>query len=311
MFFEGPEKKLEIGLARGDLRSRARSYWEARVQQAGAQILSDITSDSCRAFLLSESSLFVFPRRIVMITCGQTTLVDAARQMLDDFGPDVDYVIYERKNEHFPEFQKTSFIDDARSLSALIPAESWRFGSAHSHRVQLLSSTESFAPDHEDQTLEILMHDIHPDAALMFSEGRPAASKHRQALFHHLFEGFEVDEHDFEPTGYSVNALRGTDYLTIHVTPEKVASYVSFETNLDFGTSPAAWVERVLRVFEPRSLDVVTFSVHPLQDFELAERKPVQWDEAYLPCGYHVSYRHFEQVAAQPRKAYPLSIPKT
>lgn len=308
MFFEGPEKKLELGLKTQDLRALGSDYWAARVQEAGAQILSHIQNEHGQAFLLSESSLFVFQRRIVMITCGQTTLIHAARKMLDDFGSDVEFMIYERKNEHFPELQKTSFVDDAKALSKMLPSHAYRFGTAHSHRVQVLSSTAPFSPDRQDQTLEILMHNIHPDAALMFSEGRHAASKSRQNRFHQLFEGFQVDEHDFEPTGYSVNALQGENYLTIHVTPEDVASYVSFETNLSFGTSADSWVERVLSVFEPRSVDILTFSVGPTQPVKLSERTLVAWNEAVLPGGYTVCYQHFEQVSSRPEPAFVIPL---
>ena len=37
----------------------------------------------------------------------------------------------------------------------------------------------------------------------------------------------------FEPCGYSLNAMKGDTYYTMHVTPEEDFSYASFETNLD------------------------------------------------------------------------------
>ncbi|MCB0357905.1 MAG: hypothetical protein KDD40_12900, partial [Bdellovibrionales bacterium] len=73
MFFEGSEKKLEIELSisAGDLREKPFSFWEALVNKAQAKIISKIESSECRAFLLSESSLFVWSNRLTLITCGR------------------------------------------------------------------------------------------------------------------------------------------------------------------------------------------------------------------------------------------------
>lgn len=313
MYFEGPEKKVEIGLGPNgrDLRQLPRSYWEARVQEAGAVILSEIGNAHLDAYLLSESSLFVYPDRVVMITCGRTTLVTAAESMLDTFGSDVAYLFYERKNEHFPEYQKTAFLQDARRLARRVPSSAWRFGAPDTHQVQMLASDAKIAREQRDRTLEILMHGIHPEAADLFSTRRETSSLDRKAAFSALLDGFEVDEFEFEPAGYSLNALRGPHYLTIHVTPEDIASYVSFETNLDFGASPQAWVDRVHRVFEPRSLDVLTFSPREVDGFVLEGYEVNGWTEQKLPCGYRVAYRYLERAQAEPRPAFALDLVPT
>ena len=310
MDFEGPEKKVEIGLLPGseDLRRLPRDFWEERVAEAGAVILSELRSEEVDAYLLSESSLFVFPRRVVMITCGRTTLVTATESMLERWRGEVAYLFYERKNEHFPEYQKTAFLEDARRLGRWLPADGWRFGAPDTHRIQMLASSQPFEPDRRDRTLEILMHGIHPEAAAMFSGGGAEAPPARQGAFRRLLDGFAVDEHFFEPTGYSLNALRGQDYLTIHVTPEAIASYVSFETNLDFGRDPRAWVEKVQAVFEPRSLDVMTFAPFVVDAFELDTHRVAGWTEASLPCGYNVAYRYLERASVGPEPAFRIPL---
>lgn len=309
MYFEGPEKKVEIGLGGDapDLRSLPRQFWVDRVTEAGAVILSELKNEDAHAYLLSESSLFVYANRVVMITCGRTTLVTAAEKMLEAWKDQVAYVFYERKNEHFPELQKTAFTHDVGRLAKLVPSSAWRFGNVDSHQIQMLASEAPIDPAQRDRTLEILMHGIHPEAAKLFSAQRAEASPERRAAFRALLEGFEVDEYDFQPTGYSLNALRGPHYLTVHVTPEEIASYVSFETNLDFGPNPKAWVERVQAVFEPRSLDVMTFAPQPSEPFELSTHQVAGWTEQRLPCGFDVSYRYFERPAAGPAPAFPLS----
>lgn len=295
MFFEGPEKKVEIGLVSGarDLLALPDTYWAARVEEAGAVILSTISTPAVRAYLLSESSLFVYARRVVMITCGRTDLAAAAETMLHEWAGEVEFLIYERKNEHFPEYQPTNFLSDAKRLAQHIPATGWRYGSADGHRIQILSSQAPMPLDPNERTLEILMHGIHPEAAAMFGPERHRDGP-RYAQFRKLFDGFEVDEHWFNPAGYSVNALRGPEYLTIHATPEQIASYVSFETNVPFGDSPYAWVKQVQAVFEPQALDVMTFSYHPISAFNLDQYHTVNWVRDPLPCGFHVGFQHFE-----------------
>ena len=64
MVFEGSEKKIEIVVSDsiGDLRSRGRKYWEKIVSKCNAEIISEVKNDDMIAYLLSESSLFVWKK---------------------------------------------------------------------------------------------------------------------------------------------------------------------------------------------------------------------------------------------------------
>ena len=46
-----------------------------------------------------------------------------------------------------------------------------------------------------------------------------------------LLPNVTIDDWAFAPCGYSMNGLRDGFYYTIHITPEDVYSYASFETN--------------------------------------------------------------------------------
>ena len=103
--FEGPEKKLDIILfsPRSDLRSNRDGKWQKVVNSSGSRILSSISTDDLDAYLLSESSLFVWNNRILMITCGKTSLINALPKILDLIdGAPVALVYYGRKKENFP-----------------------------------------------------------------------------------------------------------------------------------------------------------------------------------------------------------------
>ena len=62
MFFEGSEKKIEVVFQDSleSLRQQPTSTWETLVEKSGAKILSKISNDKMDAYLLSESSLFVY-----------------------------------------------------------------------------------------------------------------------------------------------------------------------------------------------------------------------------------------------------------
>ncbi|KHC74984.1 S-adenosylmethionine decarboxylase proenzyme [Candida albicans SC5314] len=77
--FEGPEKLLEIWfyeskeLSPINLRDIKFDTWIEILNLVHCEVLSKVSSNLCDAFLLSESSLFVFPHKIILKTCGTTT----------------------------------------------------------------------------------------------------------------------------------------------------------------------------------------------------------------------------------------------
>lgn len=272
-FFEGPEKKVELVVEPGapSLRLLGRDRWDAIVAAAGATVLSSISTASVDAYLLSESSLFVFDDHATMITCGRTKLADAALAMIETVGAEnVALLVYERKNEHFPELQSTTFHEDAARLARVIPGSAHRFGAGHDHRIEMFVSAADYRPDAGDVTLEVLMHGLDAERAASFAAGpaseRTAASLGLDTLLDDFAIGASesgrptlIDEFAFEPAGYSLNGLSRDRYMTIHVTPEREGSYASFETNWDFSSDPVSLIARVIEPFDPESVDVLAF----------------------------------------------------
>ncbi len=311
MFFEGPEKKLELAVAPGgpSLRSLGRPYWESVVRAARAKILSSIEGEAIDAYLLSESSLFVADRWLTMITCGRTDLVSAVLKLIKDLGRKrLRYLIYERKNAHFQEYQPANFFDDLKRLRRAAPGKGYRFGDGDDHHLFMYHLDRAHVPDAGDRTLEILMHGIDPAAARIFIQG-PGHTRdyirERSGIWD-LRPGFAVDDHLFEPMGYSLNAIKGPHYYTVHVTPQAIGSYVSFETNC-LEPGPSRLIERVLSIFRPRSCDVVLFK--PSGD-GLRARCALPLKSAtrqVLDCGYEVSFGHHFAPRVGPAPALELS----
>ncbi|OAV88482.1 adenosylmethionine decarboxylase [Puccinia triticina 1-1 BBBD Race 1] len=96
--FEGPEKLLELWFAPSadqvpvdsnigkrsavsngpklsGLRTVTHDLWRGMLDEVKCKVLSVIESDEVDAFLLSESSMFVWPHKIILKTCGTTGLL--------------------------------------------------------------------------------------------------------------------------------------------------------------------------------------------------------------------------------------------
>jgi len=315
-FFEGPEKKVELVVAPGgrSLRDLGGQTWRRVVEKARAFVISTISNAACDAYLLSESSLFVYDDRAILITCGRTTLVDAVDEMLRVIPAEaVQLLVYERKNEHFPEYQPSNFYDDVRRLKELVPGRAFRFGDEDDHHIHLfhLHRAGSPPPPADDMTLEILMHGIQAGSRRLFCSGpdRTLGAIHEQTRVGRILPGFTIDDHLFEPEGYSLNAISGAEYYTIHVTPQEIGSYVSFETNHRFRGDLEETVRTVLEIFEPKSCDIVFFcptgaGAEPIGcDYEL-RTEVVQ----PLDCGYEVRFNHFFKPPRGPQSAEELAL---
>jgi S-adenosylmethionine decarboxylase len=311
-FFEGPEKKLEVVVTPGfpPLRSLGDEAWRRVVEAAGAKVISVLRSEHSDAYLLSESSLFVFDDWFVLITCGQTTLVDAVPEILRSIPKEsIAFLVYERKSEHFPEHQPTTFYDDARRLQTMLPGRALRFGDEHGRYIQMFHTTRPYTPEKDDPTLEVLMHVIDEGVAEQFATTRApddtslAVSSGMAAIL----PGFATAEHVFDPAGYSLNAVRGEEYYAFHVTPEETGSYVSFETNFDFRGHLGGLVGSIVELFRPRALDVVTFL--PEAEAELSLAGYQLGDHVVGTVGgYRVSYFQYFAPPLGPRPACELVL---
>lgn len=297
MLFEGSEKKVEIMLCDGMSLRPLRPQWERVVAASKATILSTISNDHMDAYLLSESSLFVYDRAAVMITCGTTSLAAAVEEMTR-FIPseDVRLLMFERKNEYFPEHQPTQFDDDVARLQRLFPGNVANLGKLGDHHIRLFHHAHpSFSPPAGDMTLEVLMHDLSPRAREIFSRKNLS----RDALYtetgiDQIIEGVRCDDFLFEPMGYSLNAIAGDAYYTIHVTPEDVCSYASFETNMPISGDVATVVNRVLRIFEPANCSLLLFKQEQPEIDELANYACRSVADSHYH-GYHVRFRNYSR----------------
>ncbi|KAI9706611.1 MAG: spermidine resistance protein [Candelina mexicana] len=150
--FEGPEKLLEVWFsaspdalpgttANNGLKAVPAELWKEMLDLVNCKVLSVIESEHVDAYLLSESSMFVFPHKLILKTCGTTTLLCGLPRMLEIAALSAGFphvianplkgipaaatpyrVFYSRKNFLYPDKQHgphRSWRDEVRTLDRM------------------------------------------------------------------------------------------------------------------------------------------------------------------------------------------------
>lgn len=147
----GPEKLLEVWFAASPkdlgssnpigLKAVSEEVWKDMLNLVNCQVLSIVASEDVDAYLLSESSMFVWPHKLILKTCGTTTLLSGLPRILEIAAMHGGFpkstappsrgitvaaapyrVFYSRKNFLYPDRQRgphRSWRDEVRSMDNL------------------------------------------------------------------------------------------------------------------------------------------------------------------------------------------------
>lgn len=256
--FEGPEKLLEIWFApsaayvpaldnacehKTGLRTVSRQTWEDMLDIVKCKVLSVIEGTEMDAYLLSESSFFVSPHRLILKTCGTTLNLLGLPRILEIAAQEAKLTtvyrfFYSRKSFMFPERQLGPHRDWKQEVEYL--DQIFTNGSAYTvgkvngdHWLLYLTSAEGYPaviPPHHtpvetedrhvDYTIEILMSDLSLKARQPFFFLDPVEGDGvtPSSLAGELSEKLGItnifpptlthlDAYAFQPCGYSSNAL--------------------------------------------------------------------------------------------------------
>ncbi|SPO06853.1 related to S-adenosylmethionine decarboxylase (spe-2) [Cephalotrichum gorgonifer] len=271
--FEGPEKLLEVwfapspsalppGVNPAGLKAVPTKTWVRMLDLVNCEILSVLESEPVDAYLLSESSMFVFPHKLVLKTCGTTTLLLGLQRLLHIAAADAGFpfhnaksatdihaaatpyrFFYSRKNFLFPDKQRgphrswkqeVKYLDDmleggSAYMVGKMNGDHWYlYLTSPNHvltpprtpdgddsspttgaRVARIPAgaaglTATASDESSDETLEILMTDLDPEAAKQFylshvsapatneGEGAPA-SRAEDGTFDVFANGLETE----------------------------------------------------------------------------------------------------------------------
>ena len=254
MFYEGAEKRLEI-TTQSNLFLLPDLFWNNMVEQAGASILSTCQNDKLRSYLLSESSLFVWKNKLLLITCGETHLLNAALYFLNRIEKQqISSLLFQRHQTFFPEKQKSHFKDDCDVLNTYLegkiqPLPKQYTGNLYQYREHnLVGKTQHI----------LMLHQLTGTSAEMLQQGLvPVHIINEKLQLITFFKQFTIDAFSFEPKGYSVNGIFHNDYFTLHITPEKNSTYLSFETSLSESTC-TTFHQVLVDLFKPNKKVLLT-----------------------------------------------------
>jgi len=292
--FEGPEKRLEIDFKPNPakphgLRFITKNQWQEMLNFSSCTIISQMSNEFCDAYVLSESSLFVYPTKLMIKTCGTTTLLKIIPKLLEYASLcqlEVDYVMYSRKNFLFPEKQLAphfSWNNELEYLDKYFEGQSYILGPINKDHWYLYVADYSEPCDaaSKEVTLEIMMHKLDRVAASQFYRTEGLGDRDKFPGVMELIEEQQTDEFNFTPCGYSMNGLAESVYSTIHVTPEPQCSYASFETNCS-ATSYQQLILRVFDIFKPGTVTLTLFRENTTTEHDALDLQ--------LP-GYTVKYK--------------------
>ncbi|PKH01644.1 S-adenosylmethionine decarboxylase [Psychromonas sp. MB-3u-54] len=267
MFYEGTEKRLEIITTEMDLLQLPEAFWQQMVEQADAFIISKIENIQLKAYLLSESSLFVWHNKLLLITCGNTHLVKAAQFFQKQFDKRViQSLLFHRHQAQLPDLQKSSFAQDTVLLKTHLQGETKHWQG--NYRGDLFLFGES--PTGAVKTKQILMlHGLCGNFACSLQSGSVSQQliASRLAVLR-FFPCLQTDQFTFSPKGYSLNALAGEQYLTLHITPEKLSTYLSVESSFEAQVMQP-FNEHLHALFRPQQSHLMSFIDHPDQGLEI------------------------------------------
>lgn len=165
--FEGCEKKLKIDFgddpnSTANLRNMSRTQIDTFLSKAKCTVISTIHNQYFDAYVLSESSLFVYEKKLVIKTCGTTTLLQCLPTLLP-FTKVAGFtqepaIQFSRTNFMFPKkqpFPHRSFNMEADYLGTLFEGSAHVLGPINGPRWHLY--TAGSAVSSSDVTLEIVM----------------------------------------------------------------------------------------------------------------------------------------------------------
>ncbi len=272
MFYEGTEKRLEITLKQNDLLQFPEQFWKTMVAQAGAFILSKIENEHICAYLLSESSLFIWKNKLLLITCGNTHLVKAAQFFQKEIAKEkIQSLLFHRHQPVQPELQKSNFAQDSVLLNTHLQGITQHWQGKYQGDLFFFGelATEEM---HRKQIL--MLHGLSGPFAKTLQAGAASTEQIESTLaLADFFPQLRIDQFTFTPKGYSLNAIAGNRYLTIHITPEKLNTYLSLESSFAKQIM-LPFINHLLCLFNPLQSNLMFFNKESKSGLEITLSEP-------------------------------------
>lgn len=285
--FEGYEKRLEICFFEPGffshpefkgLRSLSKTQLDEILKPAECTMVDSLSNDEVDSYVLSESSLFVYPYKVIIKTCGTTKLllsIPVILKLADALSLTVCSVRYTRGSFICPgaqPFPHRNFCEEVTVLNGHfnklgLESVAYMMGGPNStQKWHVYSAAAADMKTHSGPvyTLEMCMTGLDRKRASVFYKtySSSATVMTEDSGIRKILPQSEICDFDFDPCGYSMNAIERSAISTIHVTPEDGFSYASFEAvGYDFqDLNLRQLLDRVLVCFEPTEFSIALHS---------------------------------------------------
>ncbi|KAJ4833846.1 hypothetical protein Tsubulata_015578 [Turnera subulata] len=255
------------------LRSLTKTQLDEILGPAECTIVDSLSNECVDSYVLSESSLFVYPYKIIIKTCGTTKLLLSIAPILklaESLSLDVRCVRYTRGSFNFPGAQSyphRNFSEEVAVLDGYFGklgsgSMAYVLGGLHQQQKWHVYSASAELDISVDliYTVEMCMTGLDSEKARVFykDQSASAAAMTLDSGIRRILPDSKICDFDFDPCGYSMNSVEGAAVSTIHVTPEDGFSYASFESvGYDLkDVNLNSLVDRVLGCFQPTQFSI-------------------------------------------------------
>ncbi|KAK6128769.1 hypothetical protein DH2020_037475 [Rehmannia glutinosa] len=261
--FSSPQYFLDPPLSLG-LRSLSKAQLDEILGPTECTIVSSLKNAEVDSYVLSESSLFVYHYKIILKTCGTTKLllsIPPILKLADTLKLTVSSVKYTRGSFIFPgaqPFPHRSFSEEVDVLDShftkhgLISKayvmdggddehEKWHVYSASAE------STNNTAPVY---TLEMCMTNLDQKKATVFfkSQSSSAAIMTEVSGISKILPKTEICDFDFDPCGYSMNAIEGPAKFSVALHSSVVEKELDSKFGMDIMGYACGGISHFVRV---------------------------------------------------------------
>jgi S-adenosylmethionine decarboxylase len=193
-----------------------------------------------------------------LITCGNTHLVKAAQFFQKAMPKEkIQSLLFHRHQPVQPELQKSNFIQDSILLNTHLQGVTQHWRGAYQGDLFLFGKTVHGKTDNKQL---LMLHGLSGSFASILQKGTASTKQIDSTLaLSDFFPQLLIDQYTFTPKGYSLNAITENNYLTIHITPEKLSTYLSMESSFDKQLLQP-FMAHLIRLFTPSQSHIMSFN---------------------------------------------------
>lgn len=306
--FEGVEKRLEVGFSPlinskpDGLRRLSHQQINDLLKLAECTIVSKLYSRVFDSYVLSESSLFIYPYKIILKTCGRTQLLKCIPLLLNyaiSLSLEPCFCKYTHGTFIFPlsqPFPYTSFVDEAKYLDTFfghMESQAYTMGN-EGHPCWHIYSAATHTPHESTYTLEMGMTHLDKDFTSIFfndTGSKTGQEMTEESCIDKILPNSSICDYAFAPCGYSMNGVDEGAVSTIHITPEDTHSYGSFEA-MGYNSQSLnlqGLVDCVISIFKPVKFVMSVHVSGTCSDDHITSvngKVKDSWGSSLMPLGY-------------------------